>query len=344
MLFINWQPNGVRTSASLSWFFGGIYSEGFGEGEAEAAVRQLRESRSDKPLTVTVGEPLELFAVTNRSGGVMAGYVKYMRSVPQSPERSGGWVVKPQAIVHVRRFPLMAFSPSMDYSVTLPAGYALRATANQGQVSTHFSPTAKSDDYGFPPGLKPGDYHTTWFRPPQAPSRDYLDYPAQMQAQRTALAEQFQALLDRGPIRVVLGEPCQIFALTNKDGEVYRGFLELVELSPGGETTNTHQNNSARNLPPGNTSERTSPTSARTGASGRPPAAPANPRPAPSPRAPLPPAGPAYATPKLDPATGLPVPVGDPVPPGATSVLSPRLDPFGNPVPPGATSSGPRSN
>ena len=62
----NWQPNGVRTSASLSWFFGGIYSAGFGEGEAQAAVRQLRQGWSDKPLTLTAGEPLEVFAVTNR--------------------------------------------------------------------------------------------------------------------------------------------------------------------------------------------------------------------------------------------------------------------------------------
>src|ERR1035438_4241667 len=115
MLFIQWQPDGVRTSASLSWFFGGLYSEGIGAGEAQAAVRQLRQGWSDKPLTLTAGEPLEIFAVTNRFGDVMAGYVKYMRSVPKSPENSGRSVVKPQAIVHVRRFPIGTFVPSIDY-------------------------------------------------------------------------------------------------------------------------------------------------------------------------------------------------------------------------------------
>jgi hypothetical protein len=49
-----------------------------------------------------------------------------------------------------------------------------------------------------------------------------------MEAQRRALKEQFQELQDRGPIPVVLGEPCQVFNVTNKNGEVYRGSFELV--------------------------------------------------------------------------------------------------------------------
>ena len=41
----------------------------------------------------------------------MAGYVKYMRSVPNRPNARGCPAVKPQAIVHVRRFPMGAFLP-----------------------------------------------------------------------------------------------------------------------------------------------------------------------------------------------------------------------------------------
>jgi serine/threonine protein kinase len=208
--FIQWQPDGVKTSTSLSWFFGGNWSAGFGESEAEVALSQLREHWSDKPVTLTADKPLELFAVTNHSGSVLAGYLKYVRSVP-NPKGSNG---KPQAIVNVRRY--AAYSPSIDYSVKLPPGYALYATASMGQVSTHF-----------PQASKPGDYYSAWFRPPTAPS-DYRDYPARVQAQREVLEQQFQALLDRGPIPVVLGEPCEVFAVTNKNGEVYRGFFELV--------------------------------------------------------------------------------------------------------------------
>ena len=49
-----------------------------------------------------------------------------------------------------------------------------------------------------------------------------------MDARRKALEEQFQALQDRGPISVMLGEPFQVFAITNQNGELYRGLFELV--------------------------------------------------------------------------------------------------------------------
>jgi serine/threonine protein kinase len=347
LLFIRWQPNGVTTSTSLSWFFGGVFSQGFGEDEAQAAASQLRENMSDRPLTLIAGEPLELFTVTNRSGGIMAGYVKYMRSVPKSPERSGRSVVKPQAIVHVRRY--VSALPSISYSVTLPPGYALWATASLGQATTHF-----------PQASKPGDYYTAWFRQTMAPS-DYRDYPARMKAERTTLEEQFQALLDRGPIPVVLGEPCQVFALTNKNAEVYRGFFELVAPSSGGAMTNTPRTQAAPIMPPGNAAN-----SAPRPRAGR-PSVPANPADSASTAqtARVPGRVPHLTgtlTPMLDPATGLPVPVGEPVPPEATSILPvrldvfgkpvppgsavlyPRLGPDGNPMPPGATRSGPRSN
>ncbi len=88
------RPTGSRTALrprlSLSWFFGKLYTPGFGESEAEAAATQLRERMSDKPLALTAGEPLELFTVTNRSGAVVAGYVKYVRVRPQTAPNARG--------------------------------------------------------------------------------------------------------------------------------------------------------------------------------------------------------------------------------------------------------------
>jgi hypothetical protein len=235
-LFVQWQSGVASYSSSLSWFVGRNWSPGFGEDEAQAAANQLRENWCNKPLTLVAGEPLELFAVTNRSGSVMAGYLKYMRSVPKPPERSGALVVKPQAIVNVRRYSAVV-SPSVFYSVKLPPGYALWATASQGQASTHYSQASKPDEY-----------YTAWFRPHGIPG-NYRDYPAQLEAQRKALEEQFQELLDRGRIPVVLGEPCQVFALTNKNGEVYRGFFELVAPTPDAAPTQVLSRHPGRTKP-----------------------------------------------------------------------------------------------
>jgi serine/threonine protein kinase len=234
MLFINWQPDGTRTSCSFSWFFGGVLGQGFGRVEAEAAVAQLREGLTDKPLALTSGKPLEVFSVTNKSGEIMAGYVEFQHTSPEPATGSGLSGNKPQAIVHLRRFTaFMPNSPSIDYSVKLPPGYALRATANMGRANT-FTPAG------------PNQYHSSWMnislpsqpkpmnlqpgqRPQfQLPSPPRFDTPAQREAQRTALEAQFQELQDQGPIPVVLGEPKLLFSTTNGAGEVYQGFLELV--------------------------------------------------------------------------------------------------------------------
>jgi|GEM_PF-897183 len=234
MLFINWQPDGTGTSCSFSWFFGGVLGQGFGQAEAETAVTQLRNGLTDKPLTLTSGKPLEVFSVTNKSGEIMVGYVEFQHISPELSTGSGSLGTKAQAIVHIRRFTaFLPTSPSVDYSVKLPPGYALRATANMGWANT-FTPAG------------PNQYHSSWMnislpsrpkpmnlqpgqRPQfQLPPPPRFDTPAQREAQRTALEAQFQELQDQGPIPVVLGKPKLLFSTTNGTGDVYQGFLELV--------------------------------------------------------------------------------------------------------------------
>ena len=143
---------------------------------------------------------------------------------------------KPQAIVHLRHFMgLMPNSTSIDYSVKLPPGYALLATANRGLVNT-FTPAG------------PYQYHSSWsdipvptrtLQPGERPKVNLhpaVPTPAQREAQREVLEAQFQELQDQGPIPLVLGEPKLMFSTTNSAGEVYQGFLELV--GPDGPAKN----------------------------------------------------------------------------------------------------------
>jgi serine/threonine protein kinase len=211
--FVNWRPNGARFSSSFSWIFGGPLEQSFDSTEAEAAFDHLRANIAEGPLILTNDAPFQVFSVTNGFGAVMAGYLLYKKEVAE-PTIKGE--PKPQAIVHVRSY--AAYFPSMDYTVEVPRGYSLRMTANMGVVSTFFLRGQNLDDY-----------HSSWLSssgfgyPRLAPN-----IPAQMEARRSALETQFQALRDRGPIPVVLGEPLRVFCVTNQPGEIYSAFLELV--------------------------------------------------------------------------------------------------------------------
>lgn len=240
MLFTHWKPDSVRTSVGFSWYFGGGLGPDFGQDEAEAALAQVRADLTERRLTLIAGKPLPLFSVTNKSGGVMTGLVGFERTLPTATDTAqpGGL---PQAVVNIRRF--AAYIPSISYTAKVPPGYALRATANMGQVSTHT-----------PSG--PDQYHSSWsslsllsvprleFAKPGEPPRPRRLPPpspstaAELQAQRTALEAQFQELQDQGRISVILGQPKLLFSVTNNAGEPFQGFLELVGpesgMGPGG--------------------------------------------------------------------------------------------------------------
>jgi hypothetical protein len=227
-LFINWEPEKIGTSTAFTWWFGNpSFAQRFGQDEAETAVAQLR-SRSERPLTLISGKPLELFSVTNKSDEIMVGYLEFKRTLPIPSADSPA--AKIQAIVNVRRFD--AFSPTVNYDVKLPPGYALRATANRGRVYTTIAKMPRTM----------GDYRSEWsdislpkpvfLQPGQRPQLQLpprrMDTPGEREAQRTALEAQLQALQDQGSIPIFLGEPKLIFSMTNEPDDVYQGFLELV--------------------------------------------------------------------------------------------------------------------
>ncbi len=227
------QPNKEGMSVALCWYFGAIYHTNFALPEAEAAAAQVRDQIIGRPLSVTAGKPLMLFSVTNEAGQSLAGYAELTRYSLKRTHLFGRSAPKPQAILHVRRF--MAFLPSLDYSVKLPPGYALRVGVNTGYVNTHFvwSPDPQSRL-----SSRLNDYQSSWLIPHNFHGYQ-ADLAAQMKAQRTLLETRFQELQDMGPIQVVLGKPYPVFSLTNSAGQVFRTWFELVASSATDAPTQT---------------------------------------------------------------------------------------------------------
>jgi tRNA A-37 threonylcarbamoyl transferase component Bud32 len=228
LLFTRCAPGQRRTSTSFSWFFGPPYNTGFDQSAADLAVAQIATKTSDKPLVLKAGELLEVFSVTNQAGAAMTGYVQFVRSVPERVAADSPSATKPHAIVHIRNH--NPHVRSIDYSAAVPSGYALRATASMGEASTFFAPSKKPGENKARPGLEAADYHSSWFFPTLSTGNVRLD-PARLRAQQGIFAEQLKILAERGPLKVALGEPLEVFAITNANGEVFQGFLELSDSS-----------------------------------------------------------------------------------------------------------------
>ena len=113
-----------------------------------------------------------------------------------------------------------SFFPSfntVEYAAEVPPGYALRATASDGEGHTH-TPSGSSE------------YHSTWFQPTRSsasPVRIQRERE-ERQSQQAAFEAHLQSLQDQGPLEVILGEPRLLFSITNSPGEVIHGSLELV--------------------------------------------------------------------------------------------------------------------
>ncbi len=211
-LFVLCKQDSVSTSSGFTWFLKGA----FGEKEAQAAVAQMQANQTERPLTLISGQPLELFSIPNRFGGVMVGYVEFVHTDPLPVEIVDGAAVKVRAIVRIKQFRYFPNFPSVDYSAEVPPGFALRMTASDGEVSTHTS-------------ADPREYSSTWFQPIRS-TRSVGQ--VQRPPQQAAFQAQLQALQDQGPLEVILGEPRLLFSITNSPGDVIHSYLELVGPNP----------------------------------------------------------------------------------------------------------------
>ncbi len=197
-LFISRRLRKADASSGFSWFF--KEAEGFGAAEAAAATAQLSELATERPLALQSSVPLKVFSVTNRFGAMLSGYVEFQRVVPQSLELGQ----KTEAAVRLRSCArLLAF-----YKADMPAGYRLQATDNSLEFGEGRAYTAINNST---------DRFSSW----SAPS-GFND-----EEQETGAA-QLKKIAERNPIQVVLGEPRELFSITNNAGEIYKGFFELV--------------------------------------------------------------------------------------------------------------------
>ncbi len=209
-LFTTWNPSGVGTSTSFSWFF--KEEIGFGAIEAETAMSQIREHQTKRPLVLKTFSPLEVFCVTNQEGGTLTGYIEFDQAELASPDVSG----KIKATVRIQRFG-SPYIPSISFLADVPSGYVLRATASEGQAQT----TTPGGPY---------DYYSSWFRgfhggrPNEAGT---LNWNVKMQTQPAA-GQPMNSMDQSEPFEVMLDEPRLIFSVTNAPDDVYQGFLELV--------------------------------------------------------------------------------------------------------------------
>jgi serine/threonine protein kinase/preprotein translocase subunit SecD len=144
-LFTRVQGEKVSTSSSFGWNF--VEQDGFGANEAEQATAQIRERFTKRPLTLQVFSPLELFCVTNAQGGSLAGSIEFQKTSPVPRAATEPVQVRVQ-IQYV-----YGSSQMIGYSAKVPAGYALRARASEGEALTH-SPAG------------PYDFNSSWHRRP----------------------------------------------------------------------------------------------------------------------------------------------------------------------------------
>ncbi len=193
------QKGTEKTTAGFSWFF--REKDGFGATEADEATSQIRDRMTERPLALIPGSPLDLFRVTNRNGSVIAGSVTFIRAEP-APMAAGK---KVETTVRLRPF----MGSLLHISAEVPPGYRLQASDNSVSLDGGQATTTVSGAMGL---------SVAWFPPALEFERD----------SRKMLFAQIEQLADRGPLKVVAGQPTEMFSITNKAGEVYKGFLELV--------------------------------------------------------------------------------------------------------------------
>lgn len=197
--------NSVETYCGFNWRF----PDSFNADDIEEACAQLQQNKTGRPLRLTVGEPLELFSVTNKFGGVLNGYLEFRLSLPEPPADSAKSGERIQATIWLQPFPYP--NPIVSFSATVPVGYVLQAADSGPDASENLSHTMTSNSRSII------EYTSSWFFPFSFTEED----------KRNA-HEQLERLAAGSSIQVFLGEPREVFAVTNKAGAVYRGFFELV--------------------------------------------------------------------------------------------------------------------
>jgi tRNA A-37 threonylcarbamoyl transferase component Bud32 len=201
---ISHRTTGTRSHTSFIWRF----PDSVEADQSEAATMQLRKTIENRPLSLTPSVPLALFAVTNTAGAVVEGVLEFKRFLPSEEDQARGGV-RAQGTLRLTQVTNLVHGLRVVVSLNEPAGWALQATvrgSDEGRADTSIHRSAHWNHRNF-----------LWFLP-SAYTPEEIE---------TGLG-QLQKLREQGPINIVAGEPQLLFSITNRSGEVYQGFAELV--------------------------------------------------------------------------------------------------------------------
>ncbi len=189
---------GARTTTVFSWQLPPEVS-------AEAVQSTKDDLPAGRPLALQPNASVPLFSVTNRAGGILQAYLRLERASPaETSSAAREAIIQFTSVTNISHMVLGYFT-----STAVP-GFALQAggTGPDGQETEAHTSIARSATYS-------GD-DCRW------------DLPADFDREITEAARGQLLQLTRQPLVVAPGQPTTVFALTNRDGRVYRAFFTLA--------------------------------------------------------------------------------------------------------------------
>ena len=166
---------------------------------------QMRQILTDRPIGLVVSIPQEVFAVTNRSGGIFKGFLTFGRVVPVQDSGTPTATVRFGSVAEIPR------SLIFHYDLSVPAGFLVLAGGISNDRSVAETTTCSGRSltelgnnciWSFPEGFGAQEIH----------------------AAALALTQSG----GRGPIKVLQGAPSSAFSVTNAAHEVFTGYFELL--------------------------------------------------------------------------------------------------------------------
>jgi len=197
-----------RATAIWSWEKDGSYP---GE-EAHRIETLLEENVVGRPLTLVAGQPLHLFSLTNRVGGVLRCHLDYQPDFAENAYRS---TESDQAMVRVEQGIVSSGSSStliLFLQPSIPPGHSLQPLAD-GTIGT-FGHSERTISLS---SSRPS-FTCNWRFPASFTSNDVFSAQAQCEKLRQS-----------PPFAVRSGGRQLLFAVTNQAGEIHRGYLELTK-------------------------------------------------------------------------------------------------------------------
>jgi len=187
--------NAERETGICSWSW--QLPESIGTNRTDEVVEQMRQRWEGRPVVLHPGLPLTLFVVTNQAGGRVTGELRLDRTIRDT--------TKP-AVAEVRL--RSQTHPLLFLSTKVPSGYSLHMRSAGTELGlAHRTLTRQSGRYG-------EEHYGSWFWVGEG-------------FDSSAMGRQLAGFFKDQVVWVTNGQPRTAFSMTNANGSVYTGILEL---------------------------------------------------------------------------------------------------------------------